>query len=147
MVVITVQAYVEARVHTIKARNKKLFCVKMIDVQKRLGLKNMSDLVKKEICGIFETKNPTKEQKKKYGRTESEITKKSADNFKYKYARSELMEKIIKNCRGVKQCNDGVNRLEKEGQRENFRTILGFKGHGINGSHRKNNTRFNRECI
>ena len=124
MVVITVQAYVEVG-------NKKLFCVKMIDVQKRLGLKNMSDLVKKEICGIFETKNPTKEQKKKYGRTESEITKKSADDFKYKYARSDLMEKIIKNCRGVKQCNDGVNRLEKEEQRENFRTILGFKEHGI----------------
>ena len=39
------------------------------------------------------------------------------------------MEKIIKNCRGVKHCNDGVNRLEKEKQRENFRTILGFKEH------------------
>ena len=36
------------------------------------------------------------------------------------------MEKIIKSCRGVKQCNDGVNRLEKEKQRENFRTILSF---------------------
>ena len=29
------------------------------------------------------------------------------------YARSYLMEKIIKSCRGVKQCNDRVNRLEK----------------------------------
>ena len=47
----------------------------MIDVQKVLGLKNMPDLVKKEICGIFETKNPTKEQKKKYIRTESKITR------------------------------------------------------------------------
>ena len=28
-----------------------------------------------------------------------------------------------------KKCNDGVNRLEKEKQRENFRTILGFKEH------------------
>ena len=37
------------------------------------------------------------------------------------------MEKIIKSCRGVKQCNDGVNALEKGKQRENFRTILGFK--------------------
>ena len=23
------------------------------------------------------------------------------------------MEKIIKNCEGIKKCNDGVNRLEK----------------------------------
>ena len=54
MVVITVQAYAEARV------NKKLFLVKMIDVQKGLGLRNMPDLVKKEICGIFETKSSIK---------------------------------------------------------------------------------------
>ena len=129
--VITVQAYVEARVHTIKVENKKLFWVKMIDVQKGLWLKNMPDLVKKEICGIFETKNPTKEQQKKYIKTENEITKKPADDSKNKYARSDIMEKIIKSCRGVKQCNDGVNRLEKEKQRENFRTILGFKEHDI----------------
>ena len=74
-------------------------------MQKGLGLKNMPDLVKKEICGIFETKNPTEEQKKKYIRTESEITKKPADDSKYKYAHSDLIKKI-KNCRGVKQCND-----------------------------------------
>ena len=30
------------------------------------------------------------------------------------------MEKIIKNCRGVKKCNDGVNRLDKEDQRQKF---------------------------
>ena len=118
----------------------------MIDVQKGLGLKNMPDLVKKEICGIFETKNPTKEQKKKYIRTERKITKKLADDSKYKYARGDLMEKIIKSCRRVKQYNDGVNRIEKEKQRENFRTILGFKEHDIMKV-RKNNTRFNKECI
>ena len=43
----------------------------------------MPDLVKKEICGIFETKNGT-------------------DDSKYKYAHSDLMGNIIKNCRGVK---------------------------------------------
>ena len=41
------------------------------------------------------------------------------------------MEKIIKNCRGVKNCNDGINRMEKEEQRKNFRALLGFKEHGI----------------
>ena len=82
MVVITFQAYAETRVHTITVENKKLFWVKMVDVQKGLGLKNIPDLVKKEICGIFETKNSTKEQKKKYIGTESEITKKHADDSK-----------------------------------------------------------------
>ena len=65
MVVITVQAYTEARIHTITVENKKLFWVKMIDVQKGSGLNDMPDLVRREICGIFETKSPTEEQKKK----------------------------------------------------------------------------------
>ena len=50
----------------------------MIDVQKGLGLKNMPDLVKKRNMWFFETKKSTEEQKKKYIRTESEITKKPA---------------------------------------------------------------------
>ena len=116
IVVITVEKYVNACVHTITVENKKCFWVKLIDVQKELSLKSMPDLVKKEVCGIFETKNPTKEQKKKYIKTESEITKKPADDSKYKYARSDLMEKVIKNCRGVKKCNDGINRMKKEEQ-------------------------------
>ena len=99
------------------------------------------------MCGIFETKNPIKEKKKKYIGTESEITKKPADDSKYKYAGSDLVEKTIKNCRGVKQCNDEVNRLEKEKQRENFRNILGFKDHDIMKVTEKNNTRLNKECI
>ena len=33
----------------------------MIDVQNRLYIQNMSDLVRKEIRGIFETKMPTPE--------------------------------------------------------------------------------------
>ena len=41
------------------------------------------------------------------------------------------MEKIIKNCRGVKKCNDGVYRLDKKDQRQNFRIFLGFKENEI----------------
>ena len=37
----------------------------MIDVQERLGVKDMSDLVREEIHGIFTTKNPKKEQIRK----------------------------------------------------------------------------------
>ena len=40
----------------------------MCDVKVGLGIKNMSDLVRKEIYGIFETKNPTKDQIEKYKR-------------------------------------------------------------------------------
>ena len=41
------------------------------------------------------------------------------------------MEKIIKNCSGVKKCNDSISRLEKEKQRENFRTLSTCKIHDI----------------
>ena len=47
MVVITIEKYGNALVHTITVENKKLFWVKMTDMQKGLGLKNMSDLVEK----------------------------------------------------------------------------------------------------
>ena len=103
MVVITVEKCANAGVHTITVKNKKLFWVKMCDVQKGLGIKNIHDLARNEVCGIFKTKNFTEEQKRKYIRTEQEITKKAADYSKYNYARSDLIEKIIKNCRGSKK--------------------------------------------
>ena len=80
---------------------------------------------------FLKQKTLQKEQKKKYIRTRSEITKKSADDSKYKYACSDLMENIIKYCRGAKKYNDGINRMKKEEQRENFRSLLGFKEHDI----------------
>ena len=97
----------------------------MIDVQNGLGEKNISDLVRKEIHGIFETKNPTEEQVKKYKRAEKELDRECNSNSKF--SRSDLIEKIIKNCRGVKKCKDDINRMEKEEQRENFRILLGFR--------------------
>ena len=36
-----------------------------------------------------------------------------------------------KNCRGVKKCNDGINSMKKEEQRENLRSLLGFKQYDI----------------
>ena len=41
--------------------------------------------------------------------------------------RSDIIEKIIKNYRGVKKSNDGLNKIEKMNQKENFRSPLGFK--------------------
>ena len=59
---ISVEKYADA---TITVGNRRLFWVRMHYVQERLGVKNMSDLVRKEIHGIFETKNPTKDQSKR----------------------------------------------------------------------------------
>ena len=64
MVVITVQNYTDVEVHTIAVGNRELFWVKMIDVQKGLGTQNISDLVSRDIQGIYETKNFTKKNKK-----------------------------------------------------------------------------------
>ena len=46
----------------IRMSNKKLFWVRMHDLQEGIVVKNMSDIVRKEIPGIFRTKNPTKDQ-------------------------------------------------------------------------------------
>ena len=64
MVVFTVQNYADAKVHTIRVGNRELFWVKMIDVENGLGIKNVSDLVRKDIQGIYETKGFTKKTKK-----------------------------------------------------------------------------------
>ena len=73
----------------------------MNDVQNGLGIKNMSNLVRKEIHGVFETKNPTKDQVKKYKRRENELVNNS--NATFVYVRSDLMSRIIKNCRSEKK--------------------------------------------
>ena len=71
------------------------------DVQERIGVKNMSDLVRKEIWGIFRTKNPTKDQIRKYKRCEKELDHNPTATFVYVH--SDLMSKIIKNCSGEKK--------------------------------------------
>ena len=59
----------------------------------------MSDLVRKEIHGTFETKNPTKDQIREYKRPRREWF--SVDV--YTYLRSNLMSRITKNCRSEKR--------------------------------------------
>ena len=49
MVVITFEAYKNAQVHTITVKNKELFWIKRKDVQDGLGVKNISDLLRKEM--------------------------------------------------------------------------------------------------
>ena len=49
--------------------------INMKDAGSGIGVKNISDLVLKEIHGICETKNPTKEQVNEYKMTKREIIK------------------------------------------------------------------------
>ena len=53
MTVITLEKCKNAKVNTVKVGHKELFWIRMIDTQNGLGLKNMSDLVRKEIHGIL----------------------------------------------------------------------------------------------
>ena len=57
MVVITVENYSSAKVHTITVKSKELFWVKMIDVQNGLCVKSISDLLKKEMQVSLKPKN------------------------------------------------------------------------------------------
>ena len=82
----------------------------------------MSDLVQKEIWDIFKTKNPTKDQIRKYKRREKDFDHNSTVTFVYVH--SDLM--IIKNLRIIKNC-----RGEKKRQKKAFRCKLGFKLHDI----------------
>ena len=75
MVAITIENCTNAKVHTIKVGNRELFWMRMIDIQNGLGFKNICDLVRKEIHGIFNTNNPTKVQVKEYKRSLQEIPK------------------------------------------------------------------------
>ena len=84
----------------------------MKNVHKGLGVKNMSDLILKEIYSIYETKNLTKEQIRKYKMTEREIfeiydnltedelSNKSNNNV---YVKNDVMTAVIKRCRGEKK--------------------------------------------
>ena len=83
----------------------------MKNVQDGLGVKNMSDLVLKEIHGICETKNP-KEQIKKYKMTKRKIFEKYANlsedklntkSSKNVYVKNDVMSTVIKRCRGEKK--------------------------------------------
>ena len=65
----------------------------MCDVQKGIGVKNMSDLVRKEVWGILRSKNPTKDQIRKYKRREKELDHNSTATFVY--VRFDLMSKTI----------------------------------------------------
>ena len=97
-----------------------------------MGGKNIYDLVLKEIYGIYEKKELTKEEIKNYKITEREIYKKydnlSEDELNEKsnknvYVKNTVMKNIIKHCRGGKK--RGIRAIDK------FRKRLIVPDYGI----------------
>ena len=107
MSLISAKGYENAKVHSIKVRND--LWVSMKDVGDGLGVKSISDLVLKEIYGIYEKKKLTKEETKCFKMTEREIFEKfgklSEDKLntmsnKNVFVKNNVMTNIIKHCRG-----------------------------------------------
>ena len=82
----------------------------MYHIQVKLGVKNMSDLTIKAIKGIYNTKTPTYEQIRRYG-------KEFIDGLTGIYIRENLALLIIMDCR---------TSIAVE-----FKSKLGFKQHDI----------------
>ena len=105
------EGYQDANIAFLTIKTINEIWVSMKDIGSGIGVKNISDLVLKEIHGICETKNPTKEQVNEYKMTERKIYKKfdnlsekelNTKNNKKAYVRSNVMTTIIKRFRGEK---------------------------------------------
>ena len=79
MYLISVEGYKNVGVYILIIKKTGEIWVSMKNVHNGLGVKNMSDLVLKELYGIFKTKNFMKKQIRKYKMTEREIFKKYAN--------------------------------------------------------------------
>ena len=75
MYLISAEEYKNAGVHFLRVRKTGEIQLSMKDVHKGLGVKNMTDLILKEIYSIHETKKLTNKQIQKYKMTEREIFK------------------------------------------------------------------------
>ena len=105
MYLISAEGYKNANVEFLTIKTTSEIWVNMKDVGSGMGVKNISDLVLKEIHGICETKNPTKEQVNEYKMTERKIYKKfvnlsekelNTKSNKITYVKNDVMTTIIK---------------------------------------------------
>ena len=94
----------------------------MKDVQNGLGVTNLSDLTLKELYGIYEIKNVTKEQVKEYKMTDREYYERF-DNLskielnkknKETYLRNDVMTTLVKRCRGEKRGIRAIDEFRKK---------------------------------
>ena len=81
MNLISAKGYKNANIHCLKMRKTGELWISMKDVGDGLGVKNISDLVLKEIYGIYEKRKSTKMFKKFDNLNEDELDTKS--NKKY----------------------------------------------------------------
>ena len=93
------------------------------DMQNGLRVQNISDLVLREIYGIYKTKSFTKEQIKKYKMTKREVFEKfdnlnedelNAKNHKEGYAKNDVMTTAIKRWRGKKNQKTKQNEAKEK---------------------------------
>ena len=112
MYLISSEGYRNGGVQFLRVQKTGKISTSMKDTGSGMGVKNIFDLVLKEIYGICETKNPKKEQINEYKMIEREIYEKfsnlSEDELNTKsnkniYVRNNVMSTIIKRCRGEKK--------------------------------------------
>ena len=107
MYLISPEKYKNSKVDFLTIKTTSEIWVSMKDVARCMGVKNISDLVLKEICGIYGTKNPVKKQVNEYKMTKREIDKKLTNlsekelnikNNKKAYVRNDVITTVIKRC-------------------------------------------------
>ena len=107
MCLISAEGYKNAKVACLTIKTITEIWVNMNDVGSGMGVKNIFDLVLKEIYGICETKNPLKEQVNENKMTKRQICKKFV-NLSQKELNTknnnkiDIVTTIIKHCRGEK---------------------------------------------
>ena len=109
MYLISAEGYKNANVAFLTIKTTNEIWVGMKDIGNGIGYKNISDLVLKELYGICETKNPSKEQVNENKMTKKQIYNKFTNlsqeklntiNNKKTYVKNDIMTTIIKRCRG-----------------------------------------------
>ena len=83
------------RISQLKRGKKSIFWLKFKDTGRELDVKNIFDLVDKEIKGKFKTKNPTEQQIRKYKRHGSEFI----EYEKFMCSHECIIIPIIRYCR------------------------------------------------
>ena len=108
MYLIWAEGYKNANVNFLIITITSKISISIKDVGSGMGVKNLSDLVLKEMHGICETKNPTKNKLMKKRQMYKKFTNLSqkllhAKNNKKALGRNDVTTTIIKRCRGEKQ--------------------------------------------
>ena len=112
MYLISAEVYKNANVAFLTIKRTNEIGVSMKDIGSGIGVKNISDLVLKEIYGICETKNSSKEQVNEHKMKKTQIYKKfttlsqeklNTIGNKKNYVKINVMTTIIKRCRGEKK--------------------------------------------